>query len=210
MLKWVNYNDEWNTWEPLENLDGSQDLVDEFEKKEAEKERRREEARAALEAKKKANREKKELEREAREARRREQKEAKDEHKRKKEKSKSIVDTSSSEDEGVKKEPEQKYEPKEEEENGKKSSSSIDDRKKEPKKEKARFKHSNFFSRITYLNFCEIFGLVFNWWTGFEICHNLVALTRCGATKFSSYANLAAACRYFKFFWRWRISNPTE
>merc|ERR1712227_1072841 len=88
LVKWVNYNDEWNTWEPLENLDGSQDLVDEFEKKEAEKERRREEARAALEAKKKANREKKE---------------AKDEHKRKKEKSKSIVDTSSSEDEGVKK-----------------------------------------------------------------------------------------------------------
>ena len=90
----MNYSDEWNTWEPLENLIGSQDLVEEFEKKEAEKERKREEARAALEAKKKANREKKEAEREAREAKRREQTALK-----KKEKSKSVVDTSSSEDE---------------------------------------------------------------------------------------------------------------
>ena len=59
LVKWVNYSEEWNTWEPLENLIGSQDLVAEFERKEEEKEKKREEVRAALDARKKANREKK-------------------------------------------------------------------------------------------------------------------------------------------------------
>merc|ERR1719223_2263402 len=36
LVKWVNYSDEWNTWEPMENLEGSQDLVQAFEKKEEE------------------------------------------------------------------------------------------------------------------------------------------------------------------------------
>merc|ERR1712003_362356 len=96
LVKWVNYSDEWNTWEPMENLVGSQDLVTAFEQKEAEKERKKDEARAALEAKKKANREKKEAEREAREAKRREEREKK---------SKSIIDTDSSDDEDRQKEP---------------------------------------------------------------------------------------------------------
>ena len=52
LVKWVNYSDEWNTWEPLENLDGSHELVKAFEAQEAEKDRKKDEARAVLEAKK--------------------------------------------------------------------------------------------------------------------------------------------------------------
>merc|ERR1711937_829386 len=74
LVKWVNYSDEWNTWEPLENLDGSHELVKAFEAQEAEKDRKKDEARAVLE-----------------------------EEKKEKEKSKSIIDDSSSDEDESKK-----------------------------------------------------------------------------------------------------------
>ena len=63
-VKWVNYHDEWNSWEPMENLRGCADLVAEFEKKEeAEKLKKEESERAeALERRKQAKAEQRERE----------------------------------------------------------------------------------------------------------------------------------------------------
>ena len=33
LVKWVNYAEEWNTWEPIENLEGSHELVEDFNKR---------------------------------------------------------------------------------------------------------------------------------------------------------------------------------
>ena len=110
LVKWVNYSDEWNTWEPMENLEGSQDLVAAFEKKEAEKLKKEEsEKAAALERRKqaKAEREAKRREREAEKEAKRAERAKKEADKPKKEtkiktegrkKSRAIISSSESED----------------------------------------------------------------------------------------------------------------
>merc|ERR1712176_948829 len=54
LVKWVNYAEEWNTWEPIENLEGSHELVEDFNRREREEEEKKEKQKAEAIAKKKA------------------------------------------------------------------------------------------------------------------------------------------------------------
>lgn len=66
LVKWVNYDEQWNTWEPMENLEGSTDLVAAFNRAEREKEEEKERQKQEAIARKKAEKEKKEREKEER------------------------------------------------------------------------------------------------------------------------------------------------
>ena len=77
LVKWVNYAEEWNTWEPIENLEGSHELVEDFNKREREEEEKKEKQKAEAIAKKKAEKERKELERTRKEAEKKEREEKK-------------------------------------------------------------------------------------------------------------------------------------
>ena len=77
LVKWVNYAEEWNTWEPIENLEGSHELVEDFNKREREEEEKKEKQKAEAIAKKKAEKERKEAERTRKEAEKKEREEKK-------------------------------------------------------------------------------------------------------------------------------------
>merc|ERR1712147_167414 len=64
LVKWVNYDEQWNTWEPIENLEGSHELVEAFNRAEREKEEEKERQKAEAIARKRAEKEKKEREKE--------------------------------------------------------------------------------------------------------------------------------------------------
>ena len=76
-MKWVNYAEEWNTWEPIENLEGSHELVEDFNKREREKEEKKDRQKAEAIAKKKADKERREAERTRKEAEKKEREEKK-------------------------------------------------------------------------------------------------------------------------------------
>merc|ERR1711911_351332 len=84
LVKWVNYAEEWNTWEPIENLEGSHELVEDFNKREREEEEKKEKQKAEAIAKKKAEKERKEAERTRKEAEKKEREKRKQNWKRKK------------------------------------------------------------------------------------------------------------------------------
>lgn len=77
LVKWVNYAEEWNTWEPIENLEGSHELVEDFNKREREQEEKKEKQKAEAIAKKKAEKERKEAERIRKDAEKKEREEKK-------------------------------------------------------------------------------------------------------------------------------------
>jgi len=155
LVKWVNYSDEWNTWEPMENLEGSQDLVQAFEIKEEEKLQKEESEKAAANERKrqaKVEREAKRREREAEKEAKRAKKEAekpKSDAKPKidsKRKSRAIISSSDSDDDAEdEKKPTEK--PKIEK---KKTQTEAERRKKERKQEakKKALKEKNDFRRM--------------------------------------------------------------
>merc|ERR1711953_847712 len=62
LVKWVNYDEQWNTWEPIENLEGSHELVEAFNRAERAKEEEKERVKKKAHERRKADRQKKEAE----------------------------------------------------------------------------------------------------------------------------------------------------